>query len=197
MRVEEIDTPVPGTGWHELFMLLGWPCVAGIAAGVFWWKVIEEGPWTVLFDRMLSGFAWGAGVGVFLSVGWLVIVFGSRPISVTTSYDAESRPTVIDAHSPPAPEQIRLVPYRGPSRLIDGVPASDLRFFIDGLKIRGHTQRPWIGQIMPSGRRVDVEYWQQLVEVLKKAGVVVGAGPRQAGTLTTTDAQEIAELVGV
>jgi len=96
------------------------------------------------------------------------------------------------------PAEVRIVPYRGPGKLIDGVIPDDLRFFVETVtQTQDWTQRSWRGVKMPSGRRCDNEYWSQLIGVLRKTGVIVDAGPRATGRLTTRDAGEVMQLLGL
>lgn len=94
-------------------------------------------------------------------------------------------------------EQIRLVPYRGPARLIDGVPEQDLREFIGQLPVRGHTKRAWVGYRFKSGRVCDYETWKRLTDILAKAGLLQGRSERSAGVLVTMDPEEIATVLGL
>ncbi len=96
------------------------------------------------------------------------------------------------------PEEIRLVPYRGPGKLIDGVIPDDLRYFVETVTQTGDwTQRAWRGVKMPSGRRCDNDYWAAMTGILRKTGVIVDAGPRATGRLTTSDAGEVLAMLGL
>jgi len=96
------------------------------------------------------------------------------------------------------PEEIRIVPYRGPGKLIDGVIPDDLRYFVETVtQTHDWTQRAWRGVKMPSGRRCDNEYWAAMTGILRKTGVIVDAGPRSTGRLTTSDAGEVLAMLGL
>ena len=96
------------------------------------------------------------------------------------------------------PEEIRIVPYKGPGKLIDGVIPEDLRHFVETvMQTQDWTQRAWRGVKMPSGRRCDNEYWAAMTGILRKTGVIVDAGPRATGRLTTTDAKEVMAMLGL
>lgn len=96
------------------------------------------------------------------------------------------------------PEEIRIVPYRGPGKLIDGVIPEDLRHFVETItQTQDWTQRAWRGVKMPSGRRCDNDYWAAMTGILRKTGVIVDAGPRATGRLTTKSAEEVMHLLGL
>jgi len=93
---------------------------------------------------------------------------------------------------------IRIVPYRGPSHTVGGCAPDDLRYFIHTITATGDwTQKSWRGKTLPSGEKCDNDYHGKLCKVLQSIGVIVGAGPRVSGTLTTTDADEILTLLGL
>jgi len=96
------------------------------------------------------------------------------------------------------PEEIRIVPYKGPGKLIDGVIPEDLRYFVESItQTQDWTQRAWRGVKMPSGRRCDNDYWAAMTGILRKTGVIVDAGPRATGRLTTKSAEEVMHLLGL
>ena len=93
---------------------------------------------------------------------------------------------------------IRIVPYRGPSHTIGGCAPDDLRCFVHTITATGDwTQKSWRGKQLPSGKKCDNDYHSTLCAVLQKTGIIAGAGPRVSGTLTTTDAEEILNLLGL
>ena len=93
---------------------------------------------------------------------------------------------------------IRIIPYRGPSHTIGGCAPDDLRYFVHTITATGDwTQKSWRGKQLPSGKKCDNDYHSTLCTVLQKTGIVVGAGPRVSGTLTTTNAEEILTLLGL
>jgi len=96
------------------------------------------------------------------------------------------------------PEQIRLIPVRAAGSLIDGVPARDLRYFIEVIARTGDwSVRRWEGCTMPSGVRLDREGHAAMIAILKKAGLLVGHGERSSGQLVTSDASEILRRLGL
>ena len=96
------------------------------------------------------------------------------------------------------PEEIRIIPFQGRGKLIEGVDPDDLRFFIETVMATGDwTQRAWRGVRLPSGRKCDNDYWAMLTAILRKTGILVDAGPRSKGRLTTTDATRVLDLLGL
>jgi len=97
------------------------------------------------------------------------------------------------------PSEVRIVPYKGPGTLLDGVVVpEDLEYFVKQITATGDwTQRRWRGVKMPSGRRCDNEYHASMVKILRKTGVIVDAGPRSTGRLTTRDAERVLSLLGL
>lgn len=95
-------------------------------------------------------------------------------------------------------ESIRLVPVRGSGTLVDGVPVEDLSAFVEGILLRGHSQRAWMGKQLPSGRTIATfEEYRGLVSPLVKAGLIVGRSERSAGQLVTRDLGEIKRVLGL
>lgn len=118
--------------------------------------------------------------------------------------------SVIDQPPLPAPipaepaviksESVRLIPVHHAGRtyatsaepvafqsrqMIDGVDVRDLTYFIELLPAKGgHQRRRWLGTTLPSGRKVDADYYESLVAPLVKCKAIVGRAPRVAGTLT-------------
>lgn len=118
--------------------------------------------------------------------------------------------SVIDQPSLPAPipaepaviksESVRLIPVHHAGRtyatsaepvafqsrqMIDGVDVLDLTYFIELLPAKGgHQRRRWLGTTLPSGRKVDADYYELLIAPLVKCKAIVGRAPRVAGTLT-------------
>lgn len=115
------------------------------------------------------------------------------PVDVPAPIPAE--PTLIKS------ENVRLIPLNtstgrsyasdiGPLKvqsrqMIDGVDVRDLTYFIELLPAKGgHQRRRWLGTSLPSGRKVDADYYESLVAPLVKCHAIVGRAPRVAGTLT-------------
>jgi len=93
---------------------------------------------------------------------------------------------------------VRIVPYRGPSHTVDGIVPDDLRYFVHTIcSTSDWTQATWRRVRMPSGKRCNTDYHTAMCETLRKTGVIVNAGPRASGNLTTTDPVEILDLLGL
>lgn len=97
----------------------------------------------------------------------------------------------------PRPEEIRIIPYRGDKRLIDGVPESDLIWFCEQVGTIGHSQRSWLKKTAPSGMIVDAEYWGKLSAPLRKVGIIKDVRPRSAGTLVERNPDRILATLGI
>jgi len=164
-------------------MLVIWPPILGLLGGLAYAVVFRDD--ITLFIRL--GFGLGLGLGVVLA---FALLFYSSFL-VPPAQPAQTLYAIGEV------ERIRIVPYRGTARLVDGVPEQDLSAFIDGLAIKGHTSRAWIGYSMPSGALVDAEYWMLLCKPLRKIGVIEAVSPRKKGRLTTTDAAYIKSLLGL
>lgn len=81
----------------------------------------------------------------------------------------------------PVQEHVRLVPVHTPSKLIDGIPAPTLAFFIDQYNVRGWGQRAWVDQgIRLPGLKEPVNYdiWRMLVGELEKIEGIPPVKPR-------------------
>jgi hypothetical protein len=97
----------------------------------------------------------------------------------------------------PAGESVRLIPVRS-SRLVDGVDRDDLAYFVRTVARTGDTtQRSWRGVNMPSSATCDNALHARLVGILEKSGYLVERGPRTAGRLTTRDAGEMLNKLGL
>lgn len=122
-----------------------------------------------------------------------------RPASVV------DQPPPLPAPEPAEPaviksESVRLIPVNHAGRtyatsaeplafqsrqMIDGVDVRDLTYFIELLPAKGgHQRRRWLGTTLPSGRKVDADYYELLIAPLVKCHAIVGRAPRVAGTLT-------------
>jgi hypothetical protein len=190
----EHSTPLPML--LALPLTLFWPTVIGVAFG------LSIG----ILDNDTFGYVkYGAGVGgvagCVISTIWLLMVLGvhrlfavaDEPVSITYSVPEPE----VSQVSQPEPERIRIVPYKGAARLIDGVPEEDLRHFIERIAIIGHSQKTWRGKAMPSGATCDPDYWARLCAPLRRVGIIDQVKPRSSGVLTVQDADEIKERLGL
>lgn len=110
-----------------------------------------------------------------------------------------ARITVNNAPAINAPQEIvRLVPVHTTGRLIDSVAEADLAAFVDGIFIRGHSQRAWMGQRLPTGRQITTfaEY-DALIQPLLKAGIIIDRTERKAGKISVATADEAKEILGL
>lgn len=83
------------------------------------------------------------------------------------------------------------------NRLIDGVPEIDLKYFCELIPAKGgHQRSKWLGCTMPSGRKVDPEYYALLVAPLVKVKAIEGRAPRVAGAVTCSP-QTMKERLGI
>lgn len=77
-------------------------------------------------------------------------------------------------NAPVMQENIRLVPVSAPGgKLIEGLPAPAICFFIDQYDVRGWSQRAWVdcGMRIPGlSEPVGYDTWRQLVGVIEKVG---------------------------
>lgn len=173
-----------------LLMIFG-PSIATAAAG----GIIAI--WTNDDFWLLLRTGWMLGVGVF---GLITLIYGSTQFSQLLEQIAQAtaQPKVIQIASPKRAE-IRLVPLRTApnTRLVDGIPEEDLRWFVRHICVHGHSQRASLGQKAPSGRVVDAEYWGELSGPLRKTGVITGVKPRSAGVLAHNKEATILSLLGL
>lgn len=173
-----------------IVMLIAWPPVIGLAGGLGVGMMIDQ-----VGGALRLGAALGLAGGACLATLALLIMSGLLP---TRTEPAAPDVRIVDM-PPPAPEQIRIIPYRGnpQTRLIDGVDERDLAAFVDGLATRGHSQRAWLTQALPSGRVIDAELWMQLSAPLRKAGIITDVRERSAGSLVESDPTRIKEILGI
>jgi len=117
----------------------------------------------------------------------------------TTNVSVKGRSNIVSVNSQgQGVENIRLVPVRGNTRLIDNVPECDLLHFVERALIAGHSKRVWLGAQLPSGKLVSTfEDYNQLVAPLVKANIIADRGERSAGHFTSSDAGEIKRLLGL
>ncbi len=95
-------------------------------------------------------------------------------------------------------EKIRLIPVYSGGKQVDGVPPKDLRSFIRSIVADKKWSQPtWVGQQMPSGRTVDIEYYAAMIAPLVKAGFIVDRARRKTGKLTCFDPETIIEHLGL
>ena len=95
-------------------------------------------------------------------------------------------------------ENVRLIPVYNRGKEVDGVPPKDLRTFIRSIvEDKKWSQANWVGQQMPSGRTVDIEYYDAMISPLVKAGFIIDRSHRKTGKLTCFDANEIIQHLGL
>jgi len=163
-------------------------------------------------------FAIGFSFGLYLAVSgyrvsqWMLlesvnVVFNRSDAEIhaleqgiTNNIAVKGRGNVVAVGNTPTQTQevIRLVPFKSSHRLIDGVDQNDLSAFIEGIFLRGHSQRAWMGQRLPSGRTITTfEEYDALIRPLLTAGVIVDRKERSAGKLAYASAQEVKEVLGL
>ena len=164
-----------------------------VAGGVVWLALKRtwdpEAMWRLL---LLSGLPWILAVFQMLRIFW---AFTVGVLETLTGQDINRSGMVGDVNL--QPDNIRLIPWRGPHRMIDGVPAEDFEEFVEQLPIRGHSWRAWQGYEFKSGRPIDQETWSRMCDTLARLGIIQGRGKRRAGQLTIGDPQVIKELLGL
>ena len=95
-------------------------------------------------------------------------------------------------------EKVRLIPVYNSGKEVDGVPPKDLRTFIRSIVAdKKWSQANWVGQQMPSGRTVDIEFYDAMIAPLVKAGFIVDRSHRKTGKLTCWDSEEIIQHLGL
>jgi hypothetical protein len=171
-------------------IMLIWPIILSLFVGVAAWV------WTGNVFWLRAAFVGGIGVGVLASAStvvgsWIVVrVLAPAPVAVPQAQTITYAPLG-------AADNIRIVPLTSADRLIDEVREDDLRFFIEGLRLKGHTQSAWIGIRLPSGKVIDRQMWRSLSRPLRKIGVIKGVGPRRKGHLVTKSAPVILAQLGL
>jgi len=185
-------TPVPGPA-QEVWSVLVFASGASVA--------ITLGG--VLFLLAIDGLAWERlrWFVIVAAVPWMLV--GALLIAATwqrgwslleqwTGQDLDGSGEVGDV------PDVRIIPYRGPSHTVGGCAPDDLRYFVHTITATGDwTQKSWRGKTLPSGEKCDNDYHGKLCKVLQSIGVIVGAGPRVSGTLSTTDPAEILGMLGL
>jgi len=182
-------------------------CFAAIVAGVASLVMTLVVATLVLNHNLATAIRWGVIVATLPPGGVLVLIvfrvlwtYAEAWLESILGVDLNQSGAVGDITVPelPKPDIMRIVPYQGGSTLlVDGVDDRDLRAFVMGLPIKGHTQKNWIGVKMPSGATVTPEYWTRLCSPLRKIGVLQGVERRKAGTLTIDDPDRILDLLGL
>jgi hypothetical protein len=88
---------------------------------------------------------------------------------------------------------IRLVRYRGPTPLVEGVPEGDLIEFIREAVKRGHQKSVWVGHRFKSGRRCSYAQWKAMTDILARHGWLEGQAEGVSGVLLYQDPEEVLE----
>lgn len=125
-----------------------------------------------------------------------------QSVSVTNNIAVKGRGNVVAVSNTPSQMQsqevVRLVPVKSLSRLVNGVDENDLRAFVEGIFIRGHSQRSWMGQRLPSGREIEsFQDYDALVKPLLVAGVIVDRKERSSGKLVYSSPDEVKQVLGL
>lgn len=97
---------------------------------------------------------------------------------------------------PQVQEVVRVIPFRTAAQLkqIEGLPADDVREFINGLASRGLVRSGWIGYKFQSGRECTREFYDATMNLLTRIGAVEGRGRGSDGRMTRDAVEIIAEL---
>ena len=160
-----------------------------LAGAVALWKSWD---WWWLSQFGFTFGIFGFGFVTLAVAAWKIAVLAEELSLVT------EQPKVIQLASPQR-EEVRLVPLQASvsTRLVDGLPEEDLRWFVRYICVHGHSQRASLGQKAPSGRVVDAEYWAELSGPLRKFGIITGVKPRSAGVLAFNDPELILTRLGL
>jgi len=173
-------------------IMLCWPVLLGVVAGLAAWWLFGE------YRYFGYGVAAGVGIGILASAGtiagsWIVANAIAQPVPVETAPQQ-----VVTSYAPLGSAQdIRIIPLQSYDTTIDDVRQRDLVWFVVRIARHGHSLRKHLGLRAPSGQIVDTTYWRSLCKPLRKAGVIVGAQSRKAGTLRTKDSQAILAQLGI
>ncbi|HZQ09761.1 MAG TPA: hypothetical protein VFD70_24505 [Anaerolineae bacterium] len=123
-----------------------------------------------------------------------------QTVTTVNEFSVKGRGNVVALSNAPmqSQETIRLVPVKSSNRLIEGVDEKDLRAFVEGIFVRGFSQRAWMGQQLPTGRTITTfADYDALIQPLLTAGVIVDRKERSAGKLAYSSADEVKEVLGL
>lgn len=187
--VENIDTPLPGTGYGELiFILVTFPAVGSLLSLVgayFFSQDVWSGLKLFLDLIMLTLGATGVMGGL-----WVFIVAGSY--IHYRLYGAEVAPAKPRVSPPPQrviftnavqPPEDYAIPGRGVDR-------RDLKEFIRlSLRAGTWTQDTLEGTLMPSGKTMEPNLWTSLTAILAEVGILSVGGPGSPTRLLVADSE--------
>jgi hypothetical protein len=174
-------------------LMLAWPILLGVIGGAAAWWLWGK------YEYFGYGVLAGVAIGILASGGtvagsWLVSNVLAQPAPVVEAGPAQ----VVTTYAPLGSAQdIRIIPLASYDATIDNVRQRDLVWFVIRITRHGHSLRRHLGLRAPSGQIVDATYWRSLCKPLRKAGVIVGAESRKAGTLRTKDTQAILAQLGI
>lgn len=98
----------------------------------------------------------------------------------------------------PMTQDTRIIPLRMSGKHVEGVPVEDLAYFCTRAPIIGISKRAWLGQTLPSGRICNTwEIYDQMLQPMLKAGLIVDRAERSAGKLTTSDSAAMMRTLGI
>ncbi len=123
-----------------------------------------------------------------------------QTVTTVNEFSVKGRGNVVALSNVPVQSQetIRLIPVKSSNRLIEGVDEKDLRAFVEGIFVRGFSQRAWMGQQLPSGRTITTfADYDSLIQPLLTAGVIVDRKERSAGKLAYSSAEEVKQVLGL
>ncbi len=182
-----------------LLLTVTWPPIVGVIVGAALWLWWGDAWW--MKAGLVGGLLLGAvmSMGVLLSSFLLTRVLAPAPAAAVAPAASPAMTTIsyepLDATR--ARSDVRIVPLRG-YRTIDNVDARDIAWMCYGLsKGVPHSMRAWVGRRTPSGETLDSAYWRALSKPLRKAGIIVGTGPRVSGRLTTRDLGAMLAVLGL
>src|SRR5437660_1337571 len=116
----QVDTWRPARSFVELALLLIFPPVIGCVVGLAYGMLEDE-----LALYIKYGFIFGCLGGACLSTVWLLWITGF--FKMLLPQPSAPAPTQFETlYTVGTTESIRIVPYKGRGRLIDGVPEKDL-----------------------------------------------------------------------
>lgn len=102
---------------------------------------------------------------------------------------------VIDAPEPQVREEVRVIPVAAAVKVIEGIPAQDLREFIETIPANGLSRRAWAGYMFRSGRPCTRQLYDQIMTMLTdKVKAIDGRGSGTDGHLVKGTDQIIGEL---
>lgn len=152
-------------GWAwETMTLLGL-CAAGLVIAFAWLSAIQDVRW-IIVESVAAELDRHEAERQALQ--------GGRAVIQHTQVDARGIGNQIAVQQTPQ-ETIRLVPFHSARKLIDGIPAPAIAFFVDQYEVRGWSQREWVdrGIRLPGMKEpVDYDTWRSLLGILEKVEAI-------------------------